>query len=109
MALHELMTDAAKYGALKQPNGHLSIRWRQDTLIESSKPWLHLDWKESGVEMPPSDARPQGSGQGRELIERVLPYQFEARTTFALEPDGVHCTISLPVSEYKMTDHPGVP
>jgi two-component sensor histidine kinase len=99
MALHELMTNAVKYGALKQPNAHLTIRWRQETLAESGKPWLHLDWKESGVEMPPLDAKPRGSGQGRELIERMLPYQFDARTTFAMEPDGVHCTILLPASE----------
>jgi two-component system, chemotaxis family, CheB/CheR fusion protein len=51
--------------------------------------------------MPPSDAKPQGGGQGRELIERVLAYQFEAQTSFAMEADGVHCTISLPASEYK--------
>jgi two-component sensor histidine kinase len=58
MALHELMTNAVKYGALKQPNGRLTVRWRQETLIESGEPWLHLDWKESGVEMPrPSRCR----------------------------------------------------
>ena len=104
MALHELLTNAVKYGALKQPHGHLTVRWRQETLAESGKPWLHLDWKESGVEMPPLGAEPQGSGQGRELIERVLPYQFDARTTFAMEEDGVHCTISLPTSEHKNAD-----
>jgi two-component sensor histidine kinase len=101
MALHELLTNAVKYGALKQQNAHLTVRWREQILAESSKPWLHLDWKESGVEMPPSDAKPQGSGQGRELIERVLPYQFDAQTTYAMEADGVHCTISLPVSEHE--------
>jgi two-component sensor histidine kinase len=106
MALHELMTNAVKYGALKQPNGHITVRWRQETLAESGKPWLHLDWKESGVEMPPLGAKPQGSGQGRELIERVLPYQFDAQTTFVMEPDGVHCTISLPASEHRVIDHP---
>ncbi len=99
MALHELMTNAAKYGALKQPNAHLTIRWRQETLAESGQPWLYLDWKESGVEMPPLGSKPQGSGQGRELIERVLPYQFDAQTTFVMEADGIHCTILLPASE----------
>jgi hypothetical protein len=79
-------------------------------LAESGKPWLHLDWKESGVEMPALDAKPRGSGQGRELIERVLPYQFDARTTFDMEPDGVHCTISLPASEHEVKDaeHPSL-
>jgi two-component system CheB/CheR fusion protein len=101
LALHELLTNAVKYGALKQQNAHLTVLWRQETLAESGKPWLHLDWKESGVEMPPPGAKPQGSGQGRELIERMLPYQFDARTTFAMEADGVHCSISLPVSEHE--------
>jgi two-component sensor histidine kinase len=96
IVLHELTTNAVKFGALKQPNGHLAVRWRLETAGESGKPWLHIDWKESGVEMPPSGA---GTGQGRELIEQALPYQFDAQTTFALEADGVHCTISLPVSE----------
>jgi len=99
MVLHELVTNAVKYGALKQPNGHLTVRWRQETLAESGKPWLHIDWKESGVEITPLGA---GTGQGRELIERALPYQFDAQTTFAMEADGVHCTISLPVSEHKL-------
>jgi len=108
MALHELLTNAVKYGALKQPNGHLTVRWRQKTQGESGKPWLHLDWKESGVDMPLLGAERQGRGQGRELIERVLPYQFDAQTTFAMEADGVHCTISLPASEHKVIDHPSV-
>jgi two-component sensor histidine kinase len=98
MALHELVTNAVKYGALRQPNAHLTVRWRQETLAESGKPRLHVDWKESGVEMPPLGAGT--TGQGRELIERALPYQFGAQTTFALEADGVHCTISLPASEH---------
>jgi two-component sensor histidine kinase len=99
MVLHELVANAVKYGALKQPNGHLTVRWQLETMGEDGKPWLHLDWKESGVEMPPWGARTR---QGRELIERALPYQFGAQTTFALEVDGVHCTISLPVSEQEV-------
>jgi len=37
-------------------------------------------------------------GYGRELIERALPYQLQAETTYALTSDGVRCTITLPVS-----------
>jgi two-component sensor histidine kinase len=96
MVLHELVTNAIKYGALKQPNAHLTVRWRQETSAESREPWLQLDWKESGVKVPAGAAM----GQGRELIERALPYQFDAQTTFALEEDGVHCTISLPISDH---------
>lgn len=100
IALHELTTNAIKYGALKRPNGHLTIRWRLETLRESGKRWLHLDWKESGVALLPSGPNLKNTGQGRELIERLLPYQFDARTTYAVEADGVHCTISLPASEH---------
>jgi two-component system CheB/CheR fusion protein len=103
MVLHELMTNAVKHGALKQSNAHLAIRWRLEAMGEGGKPWLRLDWKESGVEMPPL---PHGIGQGRELIERALPYQFDAQTTFALEADGVRCTISLPVSEHEGRERP---
>ncbi|SRR6266566_5230201 len=99
MVLHELVSNAVKHGALKQPNGHLVVQWRLETTGEGRKPWLHLDWKESGVEM---QTLPHGTGQGRELIEQALPYQFDAQTTFVLEADGVHCTISLPVSEHEL-------
>ena len=99
MVLHELMTNAVKHGALKPPNGHLTIRWRLEAIDEGGRPWLHLDWKESGVEMPPL---PHAVGQGRDLIERALPYQFDAQTMFVMEADGVHCTISLPISEHEL-------
>jgi two-component sensor histidine kinase len=104
LALHELVTNAVKYGALKEPNGHLTVRWHLKT-SRSGKPWLHLDWKESGVKMPPSGGAPLGTGRGRDLIEQALPYQFGAQTTFSLEPDGVHCTISLPVSEHRPSEN----
>jgi two-component system CheB/CheR fusion protein len=66
---------------------------------EGGRLWLHLDWKESGVKMQPF---PHGAGQGRELIEQALPYQFDAQTTFIMEADGIHCTISLPISEHEL-------
>ncbi|WP_062225706.1 PAS domain-containing sensor histidine kinase [Aureimonas frigidaquae] len=96
MALHELATNALKYGALSQPAGRLSIRWSLGRDDEDTKPWLFIDWRETGVRMPAGMA--EGKGQGRELIERALPYQLGARTDFDLTPDGVHCTIAMPVS-----------
>ncbi len=100
LAIHELITNAIKYGALKDPAGHLHVRWRVES-EEDDKPWLHMDWRETGVTMPPVEDRPQGGGAGRELIERALPYQFGARTTYALTPDGVHCTVAMPVSTHE--------
>ncbi len=98
LALHELATNAVKYGALGQPAGRLAISWSVEPESGGGKPWLHIDWRESGVAMPPPDSAPRGTGQGRELIERALPYQLKARTSYTLGPEGVHCSISIPVS-----------
>ena len=96
MALHELTTNALKYGALGRKNGWLDIRWRVQA--ENGSPWIIVDWKESGVETAQTTAGPRGAGNGRRLIENALPYQFGARTSFAIDLDGVHCTMALPLS-----------
>lgn len=97
LALHELATNALKYGAIAQPLGRLVVSWHVET--EDGRPWLHVDWRESGVAIPDPDALAVGGGAGRQLIERALPYQLGARTTFQVEADGVHCMIALPASE----------
>lgn len=99
MALHELATNALKYGALGQPQARLAVTWTLEQSGAGGKPWLHIDWRESGVDIPPAGARLSGTGQGRELIEHALPYQLSAKTTYRLRPGGVHCTISIPVSD----------
>jgi two-component system, chemotaxis family, CheB/CheR fusion protein len=96
MALHELTTNAVKYGALGQRLGRLHVQWREQE--ENGSPWILIDWKESGVETAKPAGKQKGAGNGRRLIENALPYQFGARTTFAIEKDGVHCTIALPLS-----------
>jgi PAS domain S-box-containing protein len=98
MALHELATNAVKYGAIGQPQAHLAIRWEMRCSDQRGQPWLFIDWQESGVRMPPVNSAPQGTGQGRELIEKALPYQLRAKTTFELGIDGVRCTLLIPVS-----------
>lgn len=98
MALHELATNAVKYGALHQPTAKLEVRWSLERIGVDGSPWLHIDWRETGVTMPPMPTERKRGGHGRELIERALPYQLDAKTSFALMPDGVHCTILLPVS-----------
>ena len=96
MALYELTTNALKYGALGQRNGRLNIHWRAET--ENDAPWIFIDWRERGVDTARVPAGTKGDGSGRRLIEDALPYQFGARTTFVIEPDGIHCTIALPLS-----------
>lgn len=101
LALHELATNALKYGALASPDGHLTVRWNVAE-ADGGPPRLHVDWRESGVVMTHVGERPRGGGYGRELIERALPYQLGARTSYALTPDGVHCTMDVPTSAVKV-------
>lgn len=96
MALHELATNAVKYGALAQPDAKLSVTWHLQVDGEENRYWLHIDWRESGVKMPHSGSKPSGSGQGRTLIENALPRALGAITSFELGQDGVHCTIAIP-------------
>lgn len=96
LALHELATNAAKYGALSTPAGRLAIRW--DAVERDGAQWLRVDWHESGMgELPAADAPARGGGYGRELIERALPYQLGARTTYGFAPDGLQCSIEVPL------------
>ncbi|GLQ89978.1 GAF domain-containing protein [Dyella flagellata] len=98
LVLHELATNAVKYGALGQPRGHLAVTWRLESSGCGDRPWLHVDWRESGVNMPPESTIPRRRGQGRELIEHALPYQFNGKTSYVFGVDGVVCNISIPVS-----------
>lgn len=92
LALHELATNAVKYGALAQPTGRLAVTWRAD---EESERRIVLEWRESGVAMPQDT--PRRKGYGSELIERALPYQLRAKTQLAFGADGVYCQITVPV------------
>ncbi len=98
LALHELATNAVKYGALAAPDGHLTVRWRVEAASGADPPRLHVEWREAGVVMPHVGAAPRGGGYGRELIERALPYQLKAKTSYELGTDGVRCTIAVPIS-----------
>lgn len=102
LALHELATNAVKYGALSQPGGALRVTWRLDR-PQGASPRLQVTWQESGVrDVPKAGTRP-GSGFGRELIERALPFQLGARTSFQFATDGVHCLIDMPVPDQEFT------
>jgi PAS domain S-box-containing protein len=96
LALHELATNAVKHGALRGADeGRLAVSWSVE-VADGNPPLLTLEWKESGVVMPPSD-RIVPRGYGRELIEGALPYELGARTDFSLESDGIRCRICLAV------------
>jgi PAS domain S-box-containing protein len=100
LALHELATNAVKYGALGQPSGRLTVRWTIDNDQSNSR--AIIVWRESGVAFP--EAEPKRKGYGRELIERALPYQLGAKTTLQFGRDGVYCEIAVPVTTEEKGD-----
>ncbi len=96
LALHELATNALKYGALAAATGKVSVDW--DMAGENGQT-LRIRWTESGVEGV--DPNPKRRGFGRDLIERGLPYDLPgARTSLSFGKGGVQCTIELPVNQY---------
>ena len=95
LALHELATNAVKFGALGWPRGRIAVTWEvvryRDT--QGGEPRLVLDWVETGAPAPVACAR---QGFGMQLLERTLAYEFGARTTVAFNPEGLACRIDLP-------------
>ena len=94
LAIHELATNAVKHGALSRPGPQLHVRWDLKKSSDDAD-LLCVDWRESGVPGLDATASAHGNGYGRELIEKALPYQLGASTTYAIEADGVHCTIEM--------------
>lgn len=93
MALHELCTNAVKYGALSVPHGRVEIAWSvQD---EGPVQMLRLEWREfEGPQVVP----PVRRGFGSRLIERQLPREFGGWTRLAFEPSGVRYFMAIPLS-----------
>lgn len=96
MALHELVTNTAKFGALSVAGGKVTASWR--VTIETEHRTLDFDWVESGG--PPVGA-PMRQGFGTRLLETVLPGQIRARASIDYAPDGVrvHYTVPLPAED----------
>jgi two-component sensor histidine kinase len=98
LALHELATNARKYGALSNERGRLAVEWRLTT-FEHGEKHLTLDWTETWVAAdPPSPRSDPRHGYGRELIERVLPHSLGAITRYELNETSVRCTIDVPLN-----------
>ena len=88
LALHELKTNSAKFGALGQPQGHVAIHWRP---IEGVTANQHLvEWKESGG---PATSPPKRCGLGFELLQNILPMQLGGPTELNFGPDGLTASI----------------
>jgi two-component sensor histidine kinase len=88
LALHELATNAAKYGALSRPEGHVSVRWHVEDGI------LHLAWDEAGG---PPVTKPTQTGFGSRLLELLLVQDLGGTIELDYSVSGLRCAITAPL------------
>ena len=91
LALHELATNAQKYGALSSERGRVHIHWQ---FCDASK--LKLTWEEQGG---PPVITPERSGFGRAMIESVVGKALEGDVKLSFPPKGVRCVIVIPETQ----------
>lgn len=89
LMFHELVTNAAKYGALQTADGHVAIRWTQEDAD------LVMRWTESGG---PEVAPPEESGFGSTLLNNTVTRQFQGSMAHDWHPGGLSVTLRLPFS-----------
>lgn len=100
LVLHELATNAAKYGALSRPSGSLRVVWRinEDQTCE-------IDWQERGG---PPTVTPKGKGFGSVLLSRSIPFDLGGESDLSYPPEGVSARFKLPshfISELRGEHH----
>ena len=92
MVLHELATNAAKYGAWSVPEGRVAVRWR----VRAGDPRrLVLEWAEEGG---PAVRPPRCQGFGTRLVEWSLAHELEGTAALEFRPEGLRCAIELPLT-----------
>lgn len=92
LALHELATNAAKYGALSVPSGHVTVAWQ---IEHSDPPHLAFRWQE---QHGPPVSQPAQKGFGSQLVERALAFELNGEVRIMYNPEGVICEVTAPLS-----------
>lgn len=86
LAVHELATNAVKYGALASDHGHVEIAWRVSDDADFTFSWTERDG--------PSVATPAKNGFGSRLTTRVVPYYFDGKAEIVFQPAGIHYVLT---------------
>ena len=92
MVLHELTTNAAKYGALSNGHGRVSARW----WLSSREPaggTLVIEWHETDG---PAVVAPTASGYGTSVIRDLIPYELGGAVHYEFACDGIRCRLEIP-------------
>ncbi len=92
MVVHELATNAAKYGALKAAQGRVAVSWNLSG--SGTERRLRISWMERDG---PSVRPPAHDGFGASFIKRSVEYELEGRAQLDFEPGGLHCVIEIPL------------
>ncbi len=93
MAVHELATNAAKYGALSQPGGSVRVEW--DVSERDGEKWFSFAWREMGG--PPVSA-PRREGFGQKLLRRLLGSAISAQPRIDYEAAGLRYSFDCPLA-----------
>lgn len=91
LALHELSTNAMKYGALSNGSGRVELTWER---IEGEQSRLRLKWQESGG---PPVCPPARAGFGSFLLQRTLGDDLNGKVNVRFDPEGVVCLVEAPL------------
>ncbi len=92
MAIHELTTNAGKYGALSSGNGKIEIAWQ--SLRRNDQDHLSLQWRERGVHMESTEPTKR---YGARVIEQSVPYMLAGTSDLTFHHDGVECRLEFPL------------
>ena len=95
LALNELATNAARFGALSNDDGRVEISWRIDSLQDEPTPRLHVTWNEFGG---PVVAPPQRQGFGHKVVERVAARALDGSVSLTFAPTGLQWSLHIPIS-----------
>jgi PAS domain S-box-containing protein len=93
MVLHELVTNAVKYGALSAPGGHVFVIWQRLPNGDAAET-LMFTWRERGGPSVPIVVE---SGYGSSLIRDLIPHELGGKVDLVFEADGVSCRIDIPL------------
>jgi two-component system CheB/CheR fusion protein len=94
LVIHELATNAIKFGALSQPQSRLRVIWWFE---ESAAPYLHFEWAENGVQM--GAKKSYSPGFGSRVVKRMIARELHGDGKLDFLPDGLLCTVEIPSAE----------
>jgi two-component sensor histidine kinase len=98
LALHELATNASKYGALSVPEGKVAVHW--ELASGGGRPRFRMTWRESGG---PMVTEPTRRGFGRQVIEQITTQALAGKVRHEFLPGGVRWTLDIPAASVVST------